>query len=76
MDSFFRQKEYRDMFLQKTQLEFGGPICRRCFDRRYGVHLAHRDVKEVPGTCPCCGKDGKLVVDLKLGGRLKMMGKW
>ena len=40
------------MFLQKTQLEFGGPICRRCFDGRYKVHMSHRDVKEAEGTCP------------------------
>jgi len=64
------------MKLQRTIVEFGDHLCRRCFDARYKVHLSHRDVKEVPGTCPCCGKDGKLVVDLKLGVRLKMMGKW
>lgn len=64
------------MFLQKTHLEYGGHICRRCFDSRYGVHMSHRDVKEIEGTCPCCGKDGKLVVSLKFGGRVKMMGKW
>ena len=60
------------MKMQKTHLEYGGPICRRCFDGRYGVHMAHRDVKE--GTCPCFGKEGKLVVPL--GGRIKIMGKW
>lgn len=56
------------MLLQKRHLEFGGPICRRCFDGQYKVHLAHRDAKEIEGTCPCCGKQAKLVVDLQLGG--------
>ena len=30
----------------------------------------------MPGTCPCCKKYGRLVCDLKLGGRIKMLGKW
>jgi len=64
------------MKLQRTVVEYGDYLCRRCFDRRYDVHLSHRDVKEIPGHCPCCGRDGKVVVDLKLGGRVKMLGKW
>ena len=64
------------MKLQRTIVEFGDHLCRRCFDARYNVHLAHRDVKEIPGHCPCCGKQAKLVYDLKIPGRIKMMGKW
>lgn len=59
-----------------TIVDYGGCICRRCFDARYKVHLAHRDVMEALGTCACCGKQEKLVVNLKLSGRLKMLGKW
>ena len=64
------------MKMQKTVVEYGDFLCRRCFDRRYDVHLSHRDVKEMEGTCPCCKKQGRLVCDLKLGGRIKMLGKW
>ena len=64
------------MFMQAISMKYGGNICRRCFDRHYGVHLSHRDVVEKHGTCPSCGKEGRLVVGLKLGGRIKMMGKW
>lgn len=61
--------------LKPVILEYGDYICRRCLDRRYAVHLAHRDVVEAEGTCPCCKQAAKLVTDLKLGGRLKMLRK-
>ena len=64
------------MVMQKILLEYGGYLCRRCLDRRYNVHLSHRDVRESEGTCACCKKDGRLVVNLKLGGRIKMLRKW
>lgn len=64
------------MKMQKTVVEYGDFLCRRCFDRRYNVHLSHRDVKETEGHCPCCKRDCRLVVDLKLGGRIKLFGKW
>ena len=64
------------MLMQKLEVVYGGHLCRRCLDRHYKDHLAHRDVKETTGTCPCCGKEGKLVCGLKLGGRIKMCGKW
>ena len=64
------------MKMQGVIINYGGHLCRRCFDSRYKVHLAHRDVKEALGICPCCGKQAMLVVDLKIGGRLKMLGKW
>ena len=64
------------MLLQKTIIEYGGFLCRRCFDRRYDVHLSHRDVVETEGNCACCKKAGRLVSGLKLGGRIKMIGKW
>ena len=55
------------MKMQRTVVEYGDFLCRRCFDSRYNVHLSHRDVKEIEGTCPSCKK---------LGGRIKMLGKW
>ena len=64
------------MKMQKTVVEYGNHLCRRCFDRRYKVHMSHRDVKETEGICACCKKQGRLVIDLKLGGRFKMLGKW
>ncbi len=64
------------MKMQRTVVEYGDFLCRRCFDSRYNVHLSHRDVKEIEGTCPSCKKQVRLVVDLKLGGRIKMLGKW
>ena len=65
------------MHMQKLEVIYGGHICRRCLDRHYKVHLSHRDVREKSGMCPCCGKETtNLVVGLKLGGRLKMLGKW
>ena len=64
------------MLMQKLEIRYGGHLCRRCLDRHYKVHLSHRDVREVEGTCPCCGKQGRLVTGLKLGGRIKMLGKW
>lgn len=45
------------MHMLKLEVIYGGHICRRCLDRHYKVHLSHRDVKEVAGTCPCCGKE-------------------
>lgn len=63
------------MKMQKTVIEYGGYLCRRCFDRRYDIHLSHRDVREIDGICPCCKKPGRLVADLKLGGKIKMIGK-
>ena len=65
-----------EMLMQKTIVEYGGCLCRRCMDRRYKVHLSHRDVIEREGCCASCKKDGKLVTGLKLGGRIKMLGKW
>ena len=65
------------LHMQKLEVIYGGHICRRCLDRHYKVHLSHRDVKEIAGNCPCCGKESlNLVVGLKIGGRLKMLGKW
>lgn len=64
------------MLMQKIVVKYGGYLCRRCMDRHYKVHLSHRDVVEVEGICPCCKKEGRLVLDLKLGGRIKMLGKW
>lgn len=64
------------MKMQGVIINYGGHLCRRCFDARYKVHLFHRDVWEVIGTCACCGKQAMLVVNLKLSGRFKMLGKW
>lgn len=64
------------MHMQKTFLKFGGSLCRRCFDRYYKVHLSHRDVRETEGVCSACGKEGRIVTGLKLGGRIKMLWKW
>ena len=64
------------MKMQSVMIKFGSPLCRRCFDSHFKVHLSHRDVVERIGSCPCCGKQAKLVVDLKIGGRIKMLGKW
>lgn len=64
------------MLLQKMIVEYGGHLCRRCFDKRYKVHLSHRDVIEIEGVCPNCKRTGRLVSGLKLGGRIKMIGKW
>ncbi len=64
------------MLMQKSIVQYGGYLCRRCFDSHYKVHLSHRDVIETEGRCPCCQKEAKLVYGLKLGGRIKMIGKW
>ena len=64
------------MLMQKVIVRYGGYLCRRCFDRHYNVHLSHRDVVEIDGRCPCCNKKGRLVKDLNLGGRIKMLFKW
>ena len=64
------------MLMQKIVVKYGGYLCRRCLDRHYKVHLSHRDVVETEGRCPCCGKEGRLVSGLKVGGRIKMLGKW
>ena len=63
--------------LRPVVLEYGGHICRRCLNRRYEVHLAHRDCRETasPLPCPCCGKAGNVVVALRLGGRVKLLRK-
>ena len=71
-----RKKALNSKKMQRTLIEYGGYLCRRCMDHCYHVHLAHRDVKEIPGTCHRCGKTRKLVIDLKIDGRLKMLGKW
>ena len=64
------------MLMQQIIVKYGGYLCRRCLDRYYGVHLSHRDVIETEGRCACCKKPGRLVSGLKLGGRIKMLGKW
>ncbi|MBR2697050.1 MAG: hypothetical protein IKE76_00510 [Clostridia bacterium] len=64
------------MLMQKNVVKYGGCLCRRCMDRHYNVHLSHRDVVEIEGVCPNCKKKGRLVSGLKLGGRIKMLGKW
>ena len=63
--------------LKPVILDYGGPLCRRCMNRRYGVHLAHRDCIQSPSPreCPCCRKVESAVVGLKLSGRIKMLGK-
>ena len=60
--------------LKPILMEFGEPICLRCLNRRYEVHLAHRDCREEgPRECPCCRKAGNVVTGLKLSGRVKLM---
>lgn len=62
--------------LRPVILDYGAPLCRRCLNRRYGVHLAHRDCREVPNReCPCCRKSGSVVTGLRLGGRIKLLWK-
>ena len=62
--------------LKGVHLEFGGPICLRCMNRRYEVHLAHRDCREEgPRECSCCRKTGNVVTGLKLSGHWKLLAK-
>ena len=63
--------------LKPVILEYGDYLCRRCMNRRYDVHLAHRDCRESPspGACPCCKKTGSVVTGLRLGGRIKLLRK-
>lgn len=62
--------------LKPVILEYGGNLCRRCLNRRYEVHLAHRDCREAPNReCPCCRKVGSVVVGLTLSGRFKLLTK-
>lgn len=63
--------------LKPVILDYGAPLCRRCLNRSYDVHLAHRDCREAPSPmpCPCCQKPGKVVVGLKLGGHWKLLRK-
>ena len=70
------RREVPGMHMQKAVVEYGGYLCRRCWDSRYKVHLSHRDVIETEGRCACCKKDGRLVSGLTLGGRINMLGKW
>ena len=57
--------------------DYGGYLCRKCMDRRYGVHLACRDCIQTPDPreCPCCRNYTNLVMGLKLTGKIKMVGK-
>ena len=62
--------------LKPVIMEYGGNVCLRCLNRRYEVHLAHRDCREEANSeCPCCRKTGSVVVGLKLSGRVKLLGK-
>ena len=56
--------------------DYGGYLCRRCMDRRYGVHLACRDCIQTPDPreCPCCRNYTNLVMGLKLTGKTKWWG--
>lgn len=56
--------------------DYGGVICRRCLNRRYNVHLAHRDVREESNQdCACCRRVGRVVTGLTLSGRIKLLRK-
>ena len=62
--------------LKPVVIEYGDYICRRCLNRRYEVHLAHRDCRQSePRECPCCRKVGSMVTGLRLSGRMKLLGK-
>ena len=62
--------------LKPIVLEYGDHLCRRCMNRRYDVHLAHRDCRETPSReCPCCRKVGSVVTGLTLSGRIKRLKK-
>ena len=62
--------------LKPIVLEYGDYLCRRCMNRRYDVHLAHRDCRETSDSeCPCCRKVGNVVTGLKLSGHIKLLRK-
>ncbi len=63
--------------LRPVLLEYGDYLCRRCLNRRYEVHLAHRDCRESPSPhpCPCCKKTGSVVTGLRMGGHIKLLRK-
>ena len=57
-------------------IRHGDYICRRCINRGYEVHLAHRDCRYGdPHECPCCKKTSNIVVGWTLSGHVKMLFK-
>ena len=63
---------------RRIQDKNGRYICRSCINRLYGVRLKTSDCRSwlpYPQQCPCCGERRSIVIDLRLSGRLKLLGK-
>lgn len=58
--------------------DFGRPVCRRCINRQYRVHLQPQDCQyswPYPSPCPNCKETHHIVEGLSLRGRLKLLKK-
>ena len=59
-------------------LDFGGAVCRRCINQRYGANLQPKDCKydsPYAQICPVCQEVHHIVHGLTASGKIKMLLK-
>ena len=63
--------------MQTVRNKFGGNICRRCFNKAYGLKLRSTDClyDNFPSICPRCGTRQNIVIRLRLQKRLLLLLK-
>ena len=58
--------------------KFGGNICRQCINKKYNIHLIHKDCRYdiiYPSLCPKCNEMKNIVTGFQLSGYLKLLFK-
>ena len=62
--------------MQMVRKRFGGNICRRCLNRKYGLRLRPEDCRYdsyCPSVCPCCGTVQNIVTRLRFFKNLRFL---